>query len=521
MNINRRRLLQLGALLAASSGPSTIAAPLFSTEGVSLRDIEPGEDTVDFDGDYKALVCVFLYGGNDAWNLLVPIQNEGGAVAAGYGYQTYYQRRAALSVTQEALMMGGASIASAAENPYHSATPEKAYLKGVYPIANDTWGINGCAPELARLWHDNKLAWVVNTGVLATPVTRGLLRPSVSPAFLFAHNHQQRALATADAMGRVRYGWAGRLADEWTKANIIQKHLLGMNIAIGRRAPALDGHLSSALVHRAGKPSGFHGMNPDKLDQQRYAHVLSELNNLYRREMFGGLFKERQQKAMDVTELLGRAWDETHSFEHAVGPYGEPLFDMPDRRLIGLGGDLSNSLLQQLETVTKLIEIGKNQGLKRQVFMVGMGGFDTHSAQTGKHALLLRSLSLDLWKFQQALSALGLEDQVVTFTQSDFGRTLQNNGDGTDHGWGGHQLVMGGPIAARVHGDMPDLRRESQQMVDDDRGRVIPALAAEQTTAALMHWFGVSNALMPMLFPNLHHFQRNDSLSSSYLNLFS
>ena len=140
------------------------------------------------------------------------------------------------------------------------------------------------------------------------------------------------------------------------------------------------------------------------------------------------------------------------------------------------------------------------------MFVVTLGGFDTHANQADRHPLLIRELSIALGKFQKAMDAQQLADQVTLFTQSDFGRTLSPNATGTDHAWGGNQLVMGGAVKAQIIGTMPDLRETSEDMVPDPRGRIIPALAAEQTTAALLQWFGLDQQSITEVLPHLGSF---------------
>lgn len=136
-----------------------------------------------------------------------------------------------------------------------------------------------------------------------------------------------------------------------------------------------------------------------------------------------------------------------------------------------------------------------------------MPGFDTHGDQHARHSMLLRELSLSLWHFQQAIDALGMADKVTLFTQSDFGRTLAPNNSGTDHAWGGNQIVLGGAASGRVAGLLaPDMTETSQTTVDDYRGRIIPTLAHEQTLASLLTWFGVTAAELPEVLPRYQYF---------------
>lgn len=167
-------------------------------------------------------------------------------------------------------------------------------------------------------------------------------------------------------------------------------------------------------------------------------------------------------------------------------------------------------LLRKLEIVTRMAEIGKRQGLKRQVFVVNMPGFDTHDDQHTRHATLLRELSLSLWHFQQAIDALGIGESVTLFSQSDFGRTLAPNNSGTDHAWGGNQFVLGGAASGRVAGVdgslAPDISETSQTTIDDYRGRFIPTLAHEQTLGRVLTWFGVPEAELTHILPRYHNF---------------
>jgi uncharacterized protein (DUF1501 family) len=157
----------------------------------------------------------------------------------------------------------------------------------------------------------------------------------------------------------------------------------------------------------------------------------------------------------------------------------------------------------------------------RQVFSIKMGGFDTHSSQSDSHPILLRELSLALEAFHNALSDVGLADHVTTATTTDFGRTLSNNGDGTDHGWAGHNLIMGGSLnntTPALYGAFPELSLGSD---DDfsDKGRIIPSIAQEQISGSIAKWFGVSDSDMPSIFPNLGNFATTSGdISSAYLD---
>ena len=169
----------------------------------------------------------------------------------------------------------------------------------------------------------------------------------------------------------------------------------------------------------------------------------------------------------------------------------------------------AGSLSQELEMTTKLIAAREALGMNRQVFFIGFGGWDTHDRQLLDHPRLLSTLSNALHRFNDAIDELGLSESVTAFTASDFGRTLTSNGDGTDHGWGGHQLVMGGAVnGGKLYGEMPELALNSQNDLGD--GRMIPTTSSEEYGAQLAKWFGLTDAEVAQVFPTLSRFDQNN-----------
>lgn len=173
---------------------------------------------------------------------------------------------------------------------------------------------------------------------------------------------------------------------------------------------------------------------------------------------------------------------------------------------MGFSGGIGGRLIQQMEAVINMIDYGKKQGLKRQIFFVEQTGYDTHNDQAGDHARNLRELSLAMHKFQTALDSLNLSQEVTSFNLSDFGRSVSSNGDGTDYAWGGHYFVMGGAVkGGGLYGHMSDLTLGGD--IDFARkGRLISDISTEQYLATLTSWFGVDASLQNILFPNLNKF---------------
>ena len=236
---------------------------------------------------------------------------------------------------------------------------------------------------------------------------------------------------------------------------------------------------------------------------------------------------------MDTFDALYSTWVNNPASYTTTGSYGESLFSVPSNSDLGFTDNIKGSLITQLGAVANMIDltasgVGSLSGFNRQIFFVQLGGFDTHSSQLNNHPLLLRELSLALWKFQKALEEKGHANKVTTFTMSDFGRTVSNNGSGTDHAWGAHHIVMGGDglgsvgnlNGGRMLGSLPDLSLGG----NDDysgKGRIIPTLAQDQLNATLCSWFGVDTTLMPSIFPNLVNFQAGAGIETAYLDVFS
>ena len=505
--------------------------------------------------DYKALVCIFLYGGNDAFNMLVPLGSD-----PFRGYTPYADIRGSLAVANEDLGLeqvttnGGnlnqGILGGGEANPYNlNFNQTSAYTRGLYPLTEKgvNLGVNGVMPELAQLFMDDRLTILANTGTLVRPVSRSEIRAGNAelPLFLFAHNHQQRELQTGQANNLNDIGWAGKIADNWS--NINQGNPLGLNISYAGNDRLLIGQQTSPLVLKAGAPPAIHHLREsagNAYDDRRALFKalagiqgttgrldFDAVNTSSTADPFKDLYNRKLLKSLSTFDQLNQSWSTVQIDYTSTGPYGEALFDVPSTQQLGFNNSIKGQLINQLEAVSKMIHLGASgnlgAGYNRQIFFVQLSGFDTHASQAADHPLLLRELSLALWKFQKAMEELGHADRVTSFTMSDFGRTLSYNGDGTDHAWGSHQLVMGGygsASAGRLDGGKLLGKLPSLQLAGDDdysdKGRIIPTLAQDQVNAALTQWLGVDQDLMRSLFPNLSHFQTTGDFESAYANLF-
>jgi uncharacterized protein (DUF1501 family) len=506
--------------------------------------------------DYKALVCIFLYGGNDAFNMLIPY-----GTTPGRRYKDYASVRGDLSVADNDLGLSSVtsgntnlnrdSLGPGSDNPYYAnQNSSAAYTRGLYPLTDKgvDLAVNGVMPELAQLIHDDRISIVANTGTLVQPVSRAEIDDGSAelPMFLFAHDHQQRALqiGRGDDLGHV--GWAGRIADDWNDIN--SGNPLGLNLSYTGNNVMMVGQNSSPLVLKPDNPLGIDHLrtgtdNSARDDRRALFNALSGVQGSTSRLDFnsantpttGDYFKDLYNRllldAVSTFDFLQSSWDATQIDLATPDSYGQTLFSIPTKQQLGFSSNIRGSLIEQLESVTKMIHMGASgilgTGYNRQIFLVSMNGFDTHASQAQDHPLLLRELSLALWKFQKAMEELGHARQVTTFTMSDFGRTLTNNGDGTDHAWASSQIVMGGIgdqsagslDGGKMFGALPDLRLGG---ADDysDKGRYIPTIAQEQVNAAIARWFGVDDSLMQSIFPNLVNFQTGNNFDSAYTDLF-
>lgn len=500
--LSRREFLRLSRNTALSlAGLSLLPRNVLSSTSPSFT-------------DYKALVCVFLNGGNDAVNMVLPTATSGGA-----GYDMYAGIRGldnpdiSLAVNNIDLSAGlrstGNLLGAGWSNPYYkNATRTDAYLKGMYSISGTKpFGINGMMPELAQLIKNQTAAIIANAGTLVQPVTRKDIQIGAAdlPSFLFSHNSQRTLTQTGEADNPNAAGWAGRLFDNWQQVN--NDHILSMNIAYGRgRLPI--GRETTPLRLSTGSPPAYKNLTGDNEQILARRKLYLDMNGLSMQSPFKNLYNRMLLRSFGLTDVLAEAWEATESiFDGLTDSYGQPLFSVPEQHVLGIDDDISGHLIRQLEAVARMIAYSQSQtDIKRQIFFVQQGGYDTHGAQRYNHPLLLRELSLALWDFQQAMDFLSLSDKVTTYNLSDFGRTVTNNSDGTGHAWGGHYLVMGGSVnGGQLYGELPDLTLGGSYD-HGSKGRLIPQIATDQIQATLARWFGVDDTLMPTIFPHIDNF---------------
>ncbi len=399
--------------------------------------------------DYKALVCIYLFGGNDCNNLIVPVDTT--------PYTQYQTLRAGLTLSGTKLL------------------PAFAHGGSQYALH---YGL----PQLNSLYGQGKVAFVLNTGQLERPLTRAQYQSGVlAPSNLFSHSDQTLQAQTATSNSTIG-GWGGRLLDVFGVTDTLGA------VSVSSPAAFLQSGGGAPNVIPPGASLNLSGMNiyPSSAAAARRSAVDAML------ALDGGhpLRTAANDSFADGLQLADTL--------NASGSVGNIATVFP-------GSGLGN----QLREVVKLIRLRSQIGPGRQVFFCSMGGFDTHTSQDYNHWALLAELSAALGAFYNATVEVGLANQVTAFTQSEFGRTLQPNGTGTDHAWGGHQMIVGGAVKGGVYGQMPEFALGGPDDANN-RGVWIPKISTSQFGATLGRWFGASPGELAVAFPNLSLFPTAD-----------
>jgi uncharacterized protein (DUF1501 family) len=450
-NASRREFLRQASALSIAGTATPFALNLASIGAASAQ----------VAGGYKALVCVFLYGANDGHNTVVPYD-----VA---NYQKYFVGRQDIGWLTSAL------------TPLNTITPLPNGLQLSLPT--------GPLAPLATLFDQQKCAIVANVGPLIQPTTRtNFQTPGYPlPPKLFSHNDQQ-SVWQASAPEGATYGWGGRIGDLLASQN-------GSSIFTCL-------NVSGNAVFLSGQQ-----VQPFQLDATQGAVGFSALA--------GGTPTLYGSAAASTALRTVLTRNRTHLFENETVKVNTRSIDANTALAAALAGapaltpPAGNSLATQLAMVAKVISVRAALGAARQVFLVSMGGYDTHSAQVTTQTNLLSQLASAISFFQSTMDGMGTANDVTLFTASDFGRTLIENGDGSDHGWGSHHFVVGGAVKGKeIYGAFPDLTLNVS--TDAGNGRLIPTTSVEQYAATMAKWMGVTDANLPVILPNLINFSQQN-----------
>jgi uncharacterized protein (DUF1501 family) len=437
MGVNRRTFIKYASLAAAGNA-------------AALRPFGALNALAQGTTDYKALVCVFLFGGNDANNTLIPFDTA--------GYTNYSTVRGPLAIPQSQLLQ-------------LSAMPN--------------FALNPNLPDIQTLFDNKNAAFVVNVGTLIEPTTKAQYKAGTGlPTNLFSHPDQQLEWQNAAQSGATSTGWAGRIADQLTAA-----------YNSGASVPMITSVAGDTLFCN-GNASTPVSVSPGNLGGAQCSEGTTECGAQLATAQALLTFDSGLTLVHADNSITSNAYSYAKTLSAAVQSVSSLKTVFP-----------TSTFGSQLQQIAQIIQVRAALGVSRQIFFCGVGNFDTHSNQLALQNALLASLSPALSAFYAATVEMGVQNSVTSFTMSDFSRTFQpNSNTGSDHAWGSHHIVMGGAVkGGQMYGTFPTLALNGP---DDSgtNGRWVPTSGSVQYAATLASWFGVSPTQMPTIFPNIASF---------------
>ena len=441
MGVSRRSFIKYASLAAAGNA-------------AGLRPFGALNALAQSSTDYKALVCVFLFGGNDANNTLIPFDTT--------GYNNYASIRGPLALAQNTLLQLG-------------------------PTPN--FALNPNLPDIQTLFNNGNAAIVANVGTLVEPLTRATyLAGATAPTNLFSHPDQQLEWQNAAQSTATQTGWAGRVADT-----------LATSYNSGASIPMVTSVAGDTLFCN-GSSSTPVSVAPGNVGGASCSEGTTECNAQQATAQALLTFDSGLTLVQQDNTITSNAYAYAKTLADAVQSITPLKTVFP-----------TTSLGPQLQQVAQIIQVRAALGVQRQIFFCGIGNFDTHSDQIDLQSSLLAGISPALAAFYAATQELGVSSDVTTFTMSDFSRTFQpNSNTGSDHAWGSHHIVMGGAVkGGQIYGTFPTLALGGP---DDSgsNGRWVPSTASIQYAATLAQWFGVSVSELSGIFPNIGSFTSNN-----------
>lgn len=431
--------------------------------------------TAPASGEYRALVCLFLSGGNDSFNMLVPRTTT--------EYAAYQASRSNLALTP-------------------------AQLIDIHPLpsAQPTFAVHNGMPEVASLFDSGKAAFIANVGTLVEPVTNRtqvINNSKKLPLGLYSHSDQIEQWQTSVPNSRSGIGWAGRMADLIKTVNPNQT--VPMNISLDGSNVWQTGNSVAEYSITPGDsldPGGAVGLTSYNFGWKQYNDIQNNLGTAVDSQLaqqYANLlqqtFNTRKKQALDAY----------HDFSTATAsPVSGVTFP-------------NTSLGYRMRMIARAIQGRAGYGAVRQTYFLQLGGWDHHSGVLANQAAMLPQVSAAIGAFYNAMVALGLQNNVTLFTASDFGRTLTSNSQGSDHAWGGNQIVVGGSVLGqKIYGQYPDLAVNPDSgpevnPLDTGRGRFIPTTSCDQFFAELALWLGVTKSDLPLILPNIGNFYSTSS----------
>ncbi len=487
LNATRRQFLRTASVVSGSVGAA--AAP-FALNMATLN-AAVAQSAVT---DYKAIVCMFFYGGNDSSNMVLRTD------APSFNEYTRLRNQMPESI---ALLAPG----TAPNNGAPRASPAR--LGGVLPIvpknlavggtenSANTFALHPVMTEVQSLFNAGRLGILANAGPLVVPLTRAdyTSNSKPRPQALGSHNDQQSTWQALAPEG-VKMGWGGRLGDMIASQNTNQTFT---SITAGGNAVFSAGQTTYQYNVSGGGSVQIGGLSGTLFNSTTAATTLRSIVTGSNEHLFAKEYSSIINRSIAAQATFQTAFNS--STVAAPTQYNQP----------STGQNQNNGLAQQIQTVARVIGARNAIGAHRQIFFVSMGGFDTHDNQNMNQADLLARISHAIGYFDTVMSNIGgvdMRNNVTLFTASDFGRTITSNGDGTDHGWGSHHFAVGGAVnGGEIYGRFPQFQLNAGQ--DAANNAYLPYTSVDTIGATIGKWFGVSDTNLSTIFPNLSNFPRD------------
>lgn len=452
---SRRSFIEQLGLGCAHVGATTLLSGITSM-GLFNASASANKSWVDGTcNEYKALVCILLAGGNDSFNMLVPKSQD--------AYNKYASARTNIALPRSSLL-------------------------SINPLNPDgtTYGLHPSLQNVQRLFESEKLAFIANCGTLVQPTTMNdFKRENKLPLGLYSHSDQTKHWQTSLPQEARNSGWGGRLADVLHTNNSNQN--VSMNISLSgtnvfQRGNTIQSYSASSNNNGSTLLNGSNSTN---------------FYNTLKRQTLDDILEQNYQNTLEKAYAQVVSGSKANSFEFdAAIANGTP---------INTTFDTDDQFAKRLRMAAKIIAAKDNLSVTNQTFFITLGGFDNHDNNIENHAQLMSRLDSGLQAFNSAMEELGMQNNVTTFTISDFGRKLVSNGDGSDHAWGGHVMVMGGAVQGKkIYGRYPETYLGAP--LDTGGGRFIPTTSTDEYFAELASWFGASDSDLSYILPNLTNF---------------